>query len=207
VFVRFSGCNLWSGIERTRAAGVGACAAWCDIDFRPRLKLTAIEVVLAIRESVDQWSAPDFVVFTGGEPLLQLDQALVDAVNKAFHMPTIAVETNGTVVPNFVHDAWFACAPKLDRAGMPLPLVLPAADEVKIILPGHSSAGWTPEKLAAIEARFPRATYWLHAVDPVSELATLDRRNDIARFVSRQRWRVRNLAARTAQVAPWSAGA
>ena len=175
VFVRFSGCNLWSGIKRTRSAGLGACAAWCDTDFRPRMKLTAAEIVTAIRASVSRWSTPGLIVFTGGEPLLQLDQALIAAVNEAFQV-TIAVETNGTLVPKFAADnVWFACAPKLAQDGSLLPLLLTHAHEVKVIVPGHPSAGWSPEKLAALEDWSPYAEHWLHAADPASELASLGR--------------------------------
>src|SRR5208283_1221574 len=100
VFCRFAGCNLWSGREEDRAAAV---CQFCDTDFAgvegPDGGRFADADELAAR--IDEtWTAVSsggkkFVVCTGGEPLLQLDRALIDALHaRSFE---VAVETNGTV--------------------------------------------------------------------------------------------------------------
>src|SRR5579872_6093269 len=108
VFLRFAGCNLWSGLARDRDKGPGGCSRWCDTDFvgtdgdgGGRFE-SAPDLVSAVEL---HWSpAPDaqrtdrkFVVCTGGEPLLQLDAPLLAAFNAAGWL--VAVETNGTLQP------------------------------------------------------------------------------------------------------------
>src|SRR6185437_9286276 len=98
VFCRFAGCNLWSGLERDRAAAV---CTFCDTDFvgtdgpgGGKFK-TSADLAAAIAAA---WSGPPenrLVVLTGGEPLLQLDAPLVDALHAAGF--SIALETNGTL--------------------------------------------------------------------------------------------------------------
>ena len=116
VFVRFAGCNLWSGREedRVRDAAKGGCARWCDTDFRGTDgahggRYTAEEMALAV---VALWPTPSgikTVVLTGGEPTLQLDAPLVDALHdRGFR---VHVETNGTGhVPSAVN--WITVSPK-----------------------------------------------------------------------------------------------
>lgn len=98
VFVRFAGCNLWSGLKHLRHAGTGACAAWCDTDFAKGTRYEPQEVVDTVLRLCDGWSRP-FVVVSGGEPCLQLrtpsGELLVRALQDAF--VAVAVETNGTV--------------------------------------------------------------------------------------------------------------
>ncbi|MFZ9756806.1 MAG: 7-carboxy-7-deazaguanine synthase, partial [Burkholderiaceae bacterium] len=87
VFVRFSGCNNWSGREQDRQSGPADCARWCDTDFVGTdgdgggsfNQQDLIERILTLWPTRDDQStqAP-YVVFTGGEPALQLDQSLVD---------------------------------------------------------------------------------------------------------------------------------
>jgi organic radical activating enzyme len=86
VFVRFTGCNLWSGLPDKRSLGRGACAAWCDTNFVSGEKMTAME--LEYRMSLEWPKGPDQVgrrgrwcVITGGEPTLQLDEELVDLLH------------------------------------------------------------------------------------------------------------------------------
>lgn len=98
IFVRFAGCNLWSGKSDDRARdaerNVACCPMFCDTDFLPREKgLDALEVARYIN---DAGPAP-LVVFTGGEPLLQLTAQLLIQVQMIDFVRTIAVETNGTV--------------------------------------------------------------------------------------------------------------
>jgi organic radical activating enzyme len=97
VFVRFAGCNLWSGRESGREKARGGCGAWCDTDFVGGNRRTAEEVVAIVGECAQGWSKP-LVVLTGGEPMLQLrtpeGKALVAMLRAAGY--TVAIETNGT---------------------------------------------------------------------------------------------------------------
>jgi len=103
IFLRFAGCNLWSGREkdRERDAGKGAagCSRWCDTDFVDGLALTSDE----IRQRVIDLSQGDaLLVITGGEPLLQLDVPLATELSyamaaRAKELPVLAIESNGTV--------------------------------------------------------------------------------------------------------------
>ncbi|HWO87672.1 MAG TPA: 7-carboxy-7-deazaguanine synthase [Gemmatimonadales bacterium] len=154
VFLRFAGCNLWSGLERDRARAV---CRFCDTDFvgtdgegggRFRTaELLADAVAAAWPAGGGPWPANravgerQFVVCTGGEPLLQLDQRLITALReRGFE---IAVETNGTLpVPRGVD--WVCVSPK---AGAPL--VQREGDELKLVYPQD---GAEPQRYA--ELRF-----------------------------------------------------
>ena len=131
VFCRFAGCNLWSGRESDRQ---GAACWFCDTDFvgtdgaRGAKYRTEAELADSIEECWNEYSSgPPFVVFTGGEPLLQLDESLLSALkNKGFE---IAVETNGTIEAPAGLD-WITVSPKagtelMQRAGNELKLVFP----------------------------------------------------------------------------------
>jgi 7-carboxy-7-deazaguanine synthase len=133
VFCRFSGCNLWSGREQDRASAV---CQFCDTDF------VGTDGTLGGRyasadELADmiavQWTGEAtnrYVVLTGGEPMLQLDRALVDALHaRGF---AIGVETNGTIAPPDGLD-WICVSPKagadlIVRKGHELKLVYPQAE-------------------------------------------------------------------------------
>ena len=97
VFLRFAGCNLWSGLERDRASAV---CRFCDTDFRGTDGPGGgkFETAVALAEAVDAtWPGEGrpYVVCTGGEPLLQLDAPLIDALHaRGFE---IGVESNGTI--------------------------------------------------------------------------------------------------------------
>ena len=148
VFCRFAGCNLWTGRERDRASAV---CTFCDTDFVgtdgpgggrfPSSDALADAVARA-------WpgDAPDrarrFVVCTGGEPLLQLDAPLVDALHaRGFE---IAVETNGTQRPPEGID-WVCVSPKAGAE-----LVLQQGDELKLVFPQD---GAEPERFAGLPFR------------------------------------------------------
>ena len=130
IFCRFSGCNLWSGLERDRGSAV---CRFCDTDFvgtnGPGGGKFPDATGLAARVAA-LWpaGAPHrFVVCTGGEPLLQLDEALI----RAFHAERfeIAVETNGTIAAPPGID-WICVSPKADA-----PLVQVTGDELKLVFP------------------------------------------------------------------------
>jgi 7-carboxy-7-deazaguanine synthase (Cx14CxxC type) len=131
VFCRFSGCNLWSGRESDRASAV---CQFCDTDFvgtdgERGGKFIDAAALADVIDSLWPQSHPasKYVVFTGGEPLLQLDAALIDAMHaRGFE---IAIETNGTIpVPEGVD--WICVSPKFGselkvRKGSELKLVIP----------------------------------------------------------------------------------
>jgi 7-carboxy-7-deazaguanine synthase (Cx14CxxC type) len=131
VFCRFAGCNLWSGREADRASAV---CRFCDTDFvgtdGPDGGRFADAATLADAVAA-QWPTANggkrFVVCTGGEPLLQIDAPLIDALHT--HGFEIAVETNGTVAAPAGLD-WICVSPK---AGAPL--MQTTGDELKLVYP------------------------------------------------------------------------
>ncbi len=142
VFCRFAGCNLWTGREQDRATAV---CTFCDTDFvgvgPDGGKFATAE---ALAEAVaSRWPAgaggKPYVVCTGGEPLLQLDEAAVAALHaKGFE---VAVETNGTQPAPSGLD-WICVSPKADA-----PLVLTAGSELKLVYP---QAKAMPERFAGL---------------------------------------------------------
>jgi 7-carboxy-7-deazaguanine synthase (Cx14CxxC type) len=135
VFLRFSGCNLWTGLERDRSKGPGGCSSWCDTNFVGTDgpgggKFVSARELVEAAES--HWpragnSVKPFIVCTGGEPLLQLDEALVAALNEAEF--SIAVETNGTITPP-PGVQWLTVSPKANA-----PLRVTQGDELKLVFP------------------------------------------------------------------------
>jgi 7-carboxy-7-deazaguanine synthase len=132
VFCRFAGCNLWSGLERDRSTAI---CRFCDTDFvgadGPDGGRFETASALADRIEATWQAAVDagtrFVVFTGGEPLLQLDRPLIDAMH-ARHFEA-AVETNGTVPAPEGLD-WICVSPKAGSR-----LVQTTGDELKLVFP------------------------------------------------------------------------
>lgn len=131
VFCRFSGCNLWSGRELDRAS---ATCQFCDTDFvgtdgEGGGKFRDAQVLAAEIDRLwpPSYPASKYVVFTGGEPLLQLDPALIDAMHAVGFI--IAIETNGTLpVPAGVD--WICVSPKVGAT-----LVVHRGDELKVVIP------------------------------------------------------------------------
>jgi len=130
VFCRFSGCNLWTGREQDRSSAV---CTFCDTDFvgvGPDGGKFATAESLADAVASRWPDAPGgrrFVVCTGGEPLLQLDEAAIDALHaRGFE---VAVETNGTQpLPRGLD--WVCVSPKADA-----PVVVAGGDELKLVFP------------------------------------------------------------------------
>ena len=130
VFIRFSGCNLWSGMEKDRDKAI---CNWCDTDFVGTNglnggKYSIDQIAKLVR---DLWPAnileAPYIVCTGGEPLLQLDQFFVDEMHRnGFE---IAIETNGTCIPPNKID-WICVSPKNNTD-----LVLKTGDELKFVYP------------------------------------------------------------------------
>ena len=130
VFIRFSGCNLWSGMENDRDKAI---CNWCDTDFVGTNGLNGGKYSIdQIAKLVwDLWPAnileAPYIVCTGGEPLLQLDQFFVDEMHRnGFE---IAIETNGTCIPPNKID-WICVSPKNNTD-----LVLKTGDELKFVYP------------------------------------------------------------------------
>ncbi len=132
VFVRFAGCNLWSGREQDRATAV---CRFCDTDFVGTdgagggKFADADALASAVADHWGDGIAERFVVLTGGEPMLQVDDALVDALHAAGFV--IAIESNGTIAAHPGID-WVCISPKagsvvVQRSGDELKLVWPQA--------------------------------------------------------------------------------
>ena len=144
VFCRFSGCNLWTGREEDRSRAV---CQFCDTDFvGVGPDGGRFETPESLAEAVSNAWRGDrserFVVCTGGEPLLQLDKPLIDALHDvAFR---VAIETNGTKSAPHSID-WICVSPK---AGAPL--VQTSGDEIKLVFP---QAGAMPERFESMKFR------------------------------------------------------
>jgi len=131
VFCRFSGCNLWSGREQDRAEAI---CSYCDTDFVGTDgalggKYTDSTLLAKIIDSLwpSTYTASKYVVFTGGEPLLQLDSALIASLHDAGF--EVAIETNGTLpVPEGVD--WICVSPKAGSE-----LVVTRGNEIKLVIP------------------------------------------------------------------------
>ena len=141
VFCRFAGCNLWSGREEDRASAV---CGFCDTDFvgtdgagGGRFEAARELAAAAAGKWPGSASGPavPFVVCTGGEPLLQLDEELVRAFHDAGF--EVAIETNGTLTPPPGVD-WVCVSPKAGAE-----LRLRAGDELKLVFP---QAGAPPSR-------------------------------------------------------------
>ncbi|WP_375397257.1 7-carboxy-7-deazaguanine synthase [uncultured Sphingomonas sp.] len=134
VFVRFAGCNLWSGRETDRA---GATCRFCDTDFvgidgdGGGRFADAAALAAAASASWGAMREDRFCVLTGGEPMLQVDDALVDALHDAGF--TIAIETNGTL-PVHPRIDWICVSPKAGSI-----VVQRTGDEVKLVWPQPGS--------------------------------------------------------------------
>ena len=149
VFVRFVGCNMWSGYEKDRARDAerhGAdCPRWCDTDFRKEgsEELSARALARLMQETGDEVR---FCVLTGGEPFLQADAALIGALHEAGFQ--VAVETNGTVsLEEAFWDEeagkvrppdWIVCSPKLPEEE----LRLERCHELKLVVPDYRPADY-----------------------------------------------------------------
>ncbi len=146
VFCRFAGCNLWSGRESDRE---NADCRFCDTDFVGTdgagggKFVDAAALADAVLAAWAGGAADRFVVLTGGEPALQVDLPLLDALHR--HGFTVAIETNGTLpLPHGLD--WICVSPKAGTA-----LRQTTGDELKLVFP---QAGLAPESLLALD--FPR---------------------------------------------------
>jgi 7-carboxy-7-deazaguanine synthase len=163
VFCRFAGCNLWTGREQDRATAV---CTFCDTDFVGTdgegggKFVTADDLADAIAKAWPRSAEGDasrdrgkpYVVCTGGEPLLQLDTPLIDALHaRGFE---VAVETNGTQPAPPGLD-WICVSPKADA-----PLVLTSGHELKLVYPQPLAQ---PERFADLDFQ----NFFLQPMDSV----------------------------------------
>ncbi|MGA5205201.1 MULTISPECIES: 7-carboxy-7-deazaguanine synthase [Streptomyces] len=149
VFCRFSRCNLWTGLEKDRHRAI---CQFCDTDFvgtdgegGGRFR-TPDDLAQAVEQAWPSSSKEHrFVVCTGGEPLLQLDEAAIDALHaRGFE---VAVETNGTRVPPNGID-WICVSPKIGSE-----LVVTSGDELKLVYP---QLGGDPRQFEHLDFRYFR---------------------------------------------------
>jgi len=177
VFCRFAGCNLWSGREADRA---GAVCRFCDTDFLGTDGAGGgrFEDARSLAARIDAlWpddaAAGRFVVCTGGEPLLQLDAALLEALHgRGFQ---VAIETNGTL-PAPAGVDWICVSPKA-RA----PLALERGNELKLVFP---QPGAEPQRYERLEF----AHFFLQPMDgPARARNTADA---VAYCLAHPRWRL-----------------
>ncbi|KXJ55086.1 MAG: 7-carboxy-7-deazaguanine synthase [Neptuniibacter sp. Phe_28] len=144
IFCRFTGCNLWSGREQDRATAV---CSFCDTDFigtdgqNGGKFQTASDLCAFLRTFWPSDSnTPPYIIFTGGEPALQLDQHLVDECHQ--HGFIIAIETNGTKpLPTDID--WICVSPKADAK-----IIITSGDELKLVYP---QALAQPEQFEAMD--------------------------------------------------------
>ena len=133
VFLRFTGCNLWTGREEDRASAI---CRFCDTDFvgmdgENGGRYTADDLAAKVADLWGEGQSDRYVVLTGGEPMLQVDDALVDGLHaRGF---TIAIESNGTIEAHPRID-WVCISPK---AGSDV--VQRRGDELKLVWPQNGS--------------------------------------------------------------------
>jgi 7-carboxy-7-deazaguanine synthase (Cx14CxxC type) len=176
VFCRFAGCNLWSGREQDRAHAV---CTFCDTDFvgtdgEGGGKFAAAQDLAAkIAETWGEGAEQRLVVITGGEPLLQLDAPLIDALHAASF--AIAVETNGTIpAPDGID--WICVSPKADA-----PLAQTTGQELKLVFP---QPGVDPARFEGLD--FER--FFLQPMDGPDRARNIQAA--IAYCLGRPRWRL-----------------
>lgn len=179
VFLRFAGCNLWSGREGDRAKAV---CRFCDTDFvgtdgsgggRFESVESLAEAVASTWPAGPRRGSQPYVVCTGGEPLLQLDEALVESLHaRGFE---VAVETNGTLpVPEGVD--WVCVSPKADAD-----LVQRRGHELKLVYP---QVGAEPERFEDLS--FGR--FYIQPMDGLDAARNIER--SIAFCLENPRWRL-----------------
>lgn len=176
VFLRFAGCNLWNGLERDRALAI---CNFCDTDFvgtdgpgGGKFR-TADALADAVQAAWTGGETGRLVVCTGGEPLLQIDAPLIEALHaRGFE---IAVETNGTVVAPPGLD-WICVSPKTDA-----PVVQTSGQELKLVFPQSRAM---PERFEHLD--FER--FYLQPMDGADRDANTQAA--VAYCLSHPRWRL-----------------
>jgi 7-carboxy-7-deazaguanine synthase len=175
VFCRFAGCNLWTGREQDRATAV---CTFCDTDFVGTDgpgggKFPTADALADTIAKAWPGGGKPYVVCTGGEPLLQLDTPLIDALHaRGFE---VAVETNGTQPAPPGLD-WICVSPKADA-----PLVLTAGHELKLVYPQPLAM---PERFAGLDFQH----FFLQPMDSV--LQREHTKQAVAYCMAHPQWRL-----------------
>ena len=176
VFCRFAGCNLWSGREADRASAV---CNFCDTDFVGTDGLgggkfeSAQDLARRIEAAWGEGADARLVVCTGGEPLLQIDTPLIDALHALGF--SIAVETNGVIAAPKGLD-WICVSPKADA-----PLAQTAGQELKLV---HPQPGVDPARFEGLA--FER--FYLQPMDGPDLKANID--STVAYCLAHPHWRL-----------------
>lgn len=175
VFLRFSGCNLWTGLEKDRASAI---CTFCDTDFvgvdgPGGGKFPGPEALAGSVAGAWPGGGAPYVVCTGGEPLLQLDRGLIDALHaRGFE---IAIETNGTIeAPDGID--WICVSPKAEA-----PLAQRAGHELKLVYPQETAQ---PDRFAHLAFDF----FYLQPMDGPSLAANTAAAIDYCK--RRPQWRL-----------------
>jgi 7-carboxy-7-deazaguanine synthase len=177
VFCRFTGCNLWSGREEDRAKAI---CQFCDTDFwgtdgENGGRYDAENLAKKVKSlwAKSDFSGKPYVVCTGGEPLLQLDELLVDA----FHAVglEVAIETNGTMLPPKNVD-WICMSPKANTD-----IILTKGNELKLVFPQQNAE---PERFTDLEYEH----FFLQPMDNASQAANIKATLDYCR--KNPQWRL-----------------
>lgn len=178
VFLRFAGCNLWSGREAHRQDAV---CRFCDTEFvgtdgpgGGKFE-SAAELAAAVECAWPGDERERYVVCTGGEPLLQLDRAAIEALHNAGF--AVGVETNGTLAAPDGID-WLCVSPKGDA-----PVVLNRGDELKLVFP-QAEAAAQPGKFEDLQFEH----FFLQPLD--GELRESNTRKAIRYCLEHPRWRL-----------------
>jgi len=178
VFLRFAGCNLWTGREEDRATAI---CQFCDTDFvgmdgENGGRYYADALAAKVAALWGEGSAHRYVVLTGGEPMLQVDDALVDALHRLGF--EIAIESNGTIATHPGID-WICISPK---AGSDV--VQKTGNELKLVWPQRGS------DIAAIETwQFDH--FLLQPMDSGNDITNTANRNAaIEQAMLRPQWRI-----------------
>lgn len=170
VFCRFSKCNLWNGREESRAQSI---CDFCDTDIlgtdgqNGGVFETAAELGKAIQALwPDGKAGTPYVVFTGGEPMLQLDEPLVEQMHRQGF--EVAVETNGTLPPPSGID-WICVSPKADAQ-----VVLQRANELKLVYPQELAM---PERFEHFDCDYKYLSPKAHPLPPKNGVDEVKRMN------------------------------
>ena len=186
VFCRFSGCNLWTGRELDRHRAV---CQFCDTDFvgvgpdggkfaTPDALADAVLFRWPVTGDGRAMGGRPLVVCTGGEPLLQLDEAAIEALHaRGF---AVAVETNGTRPPPMGIDH-LCVSPKADA-----PIVVTRGEELKLVFP-QAQATAQPDRFASLDFD----TFFLQPLDgPTSDVTTANTEAALAYCLAHPQWRL-----------------
>lgn len=178
VFLRFAGCNLWSGRESDRASAV---CRFCDTDFIGTdgpgggKFSSASRLAQAAARCWGPQTDNRYIVCTGGEPLLQLDEPLIDALHAEGFV--IAIESNGTLAAPHGID-WICISPKANA-----PLVQACGDELKLVYPQVEPEA-QPERFSGLDF----AHFFLQPMDGPEQAANIEAASNYC--LAHPKWRL-----------------